>query len=139
MGPIDSPEVAPVPASHAVAVGTSAQAETGQAPEPGYTPGREPGPPFAISRTSEGAEVRLASWPLGELARLENLVVAYPGPGADAGDRLPHKRGRLVEASLLLDRDQLGQELERPAVRARLAAAGVSDLRVGLGEGSFRL
>src|SRR6266700_1010122 len=134
MGPIDSPEVEPVPASHAVAVDASAQSGQDQGQGPGQRQGPEPGPPFANTKTDEGAELRLASWPLGELARLENLVVTYPALDSDAGDptdRLPNRRGRLVEVAIRLDRDQLAQELERPAVRARLAAAGISDLRVG--------
>jgi tetratricopeptide (TPR) repeat protein len=96
---------------------------------------------LAQGGAEDGVELRLPAWPLGALARLENLVVAYPGevPAPAAPDRLRNRRGRLVEATLVTDLDRLTGELERPGVRARLAAGGISDLRVGLSDGTFRL
>ncbi|HET6149101.1 MAG TPA: tetratricopeptide repeat protein [Polyangia bacterium] len=128
MGPLDALEVAERPASPTM-------------PAPASHVAPEPAPPFSLVHTHHGVELRLTAWPLGGIARVENLVVAYPEPAADLDSpaRLRNRRGRLVEVTLVTDLDQLAHELARPGVRARLAAAGLADLRVGLAEGSFRL
>jgi tetratricopeptide (TPR) repeat protein len=99
-----------------------------------------------LATLSDGrARLSLATWPLAGIARLENLEVDVPGPAAaDDGaplppERLRNRRGRLVEATVTTDLELIARELERPGMRARLAAAGISDVRAGLSEGAFRL
>ena len=138
MGPLDSPEevtnrastsIAGPPAPPAAAGARSAAGATGD--DGGTDPG--PGPPFALVPSDRRTLLSLAAWPLGAIARLENLVVEIPtptSPGASAPDLLPierlrNRRGRLVAATLTTDLARIARELERPGMRARLAAAGI--------------
>ena len=155
MGPLDSPEEVsnrttasianpPAPPS-AAAARTAPSGAAGNAADDGAELG--PGPPFALVPSDRRTLLSLAAWPLGAIARLEDLVVEIPtptSPGTSAPDLLPierlrNRRGRLVAATLTTDLGRIARELERPGMRARLAAAGISDVRVGLADGAFHL
>ena len=144
MGSLDSPEVVPSRASHSVAASAAPLASNVLSGATTATATAPPTPPFLATFSDGRARLSLAGWPLAGVARLENLEVDLPQVAADDAGPLPperwrNRRGRLVEATVTTDLQRIARELERPGMRARLAAAGISDVRVGLSEGVFRL
>ncbi len=130
MGPLDSPEEVPSRAPRSIG------APPTDAGEP------DAAPPFSLSPRDGRTLLSLAAWPLAEIARLEDVAVEIPTPapnGALPLERLRNRRGRLLAATVATDLSRIVRELERPGMRARLAAAGISDMRVGLAEGAFHL
>lgn len=132
MGPLDSPEEVPSRAPRSI----------GAAPSDVGEP--EAGPPFSLAPGDGRTLLSLVAWPLAGMARLEDVAVeiATPAAAANGGlplERLRNRRGRLLAATVSTDLARIARELERPAMRARLAAAGISDVRVGLAEGAFHL
>ncbi len=133
MGPLDLPGEVPIRAPRPIA------AAHGDAAEP------EPGPPFSLAPGDGRMLLSLTAWPLAGIARIEDVAVEISTPAA--GDatrpwptaRLRKRRGRLLAATVTTDLARIAAGLERPSMRARLAAAGISDLRIGLAEGAFRL
>src|SRR2546430_5146148 len=121
MGPLDSPEEVPTRAPRSIA---GAPAELVQP---------EAGPPFSLAPSDGRTLVSLAAWPLAGIARLEDVAVEIPTPAA-AGrmpvERLRNRRGRLLAATVTTDLARIARELERPATRARLGAAGIAHPRV---------
>ncbi len=132
MGPLDSPEQVPSRAPRSIAGG------------PGEIVESEAGPPFSLASGDGRTTLSLAAWPLAGIARLEDVAVEIPTPAAIAAgplpvERLRNRRGRLLAATVTTDLGRIARELERPGMRARLAAAGISDVRVGLADGAFHL
>src|SRR3954471_9331512 len=130
MGPLDSPEEVPIRAPRSIA---GAPAEIVQP---------EAGPAFSLAPSDGRTLVSLAAWPLAGIARIEDVAVEIPTPAAAERlpvERLRNRRGRLLAATVTTDLARIARELERPATRARLGAAGIADLRVGLAEGAFHL
>ena len=132
MGPLDSSEEVPIRAPRPI---TAAPGEIVEA---------EAGPPFSLAPGDGRTMLSLAAWPLAGIARLEDVAVEIPAAAADPPGPLPperarNRRGRLLAATVTTDLARIARELERPGVRARLAAAGISDVRVGLAEGAFHL
>ena len=131
MGPLDSTEEVPTHAPRSIA------GAPGEVVQP-----TDAGPRFSLAPSDGRTLLSLATWPLAGIARLEDVAVEIPTPAA-AGplpvERLRNRRGRLLAATVTTDLARVARELERPGMRARLAAAGISDLRVGLAEGAFHL
>ncbi len=131
MEPLDLPEEVPTRAPRSIA-----GAPPGEIVEP------DAGPPFSLAPSDGRTLVSLAAWPLAGIARLEDVAVEIPTPAAAAPlpvERLRNRRGRLLAATLTTDLARIARELDRPGMRARLGAAGIADLRVGLAEGAFHL
>jgi tetratricopeptide (TPR) repeat protein len=111
------------------------------------------GPPFGLTSHDTHGVLSLRTWPLAPLAQLDTLVVSFPmgGQGAAGGaelgtpepgalaDRYRNRRGRLLQATMTTDLGRVAHEIDRSGIRARLAAAGISDVRIGITDGSFRL
>ncbi len=143
MGPLDLPEEAPnrPSASTSPTSGATSGETSGEILETAA------GPPFALVPSDGRTLLSLGTWSLGAIARLEDLVVEIPTPRAPVApepgqvpiERLRNRRGRLVTATVTTDLGRIARELERPGMRARLAAAGIPEVRVGLSDGAFHL
>ena len=150
MGPLASPEEVTDRASTSIAGLPAPPAAAGARSAAGATGRRRHGPGAGTSVLARPGDRRtllsLAAWSLAP-SPASSLAVRIPtptSPCASAPDLLPierlrNRRGRLLAATLTTDLARIARELDRPGMRARLAAAGIPDLRVGLADGAFHL
>jgi tetratricopeptide (TPR) repeat protein len=147
---MDSAEVVPDPAPHQISDPPAGEIVDGR-------------PAFTLTFADGRGRLALDSWYVSPLATLEGVALEVPDPsmgsgppaiGSDgeavyarragpapdaAADRFRNRRCRLLGATVTVDVARIRREIDRPAIRARLAAAGISDVRLRVVDGAIRL